>query len=84
MQTQFNPMTNEMGAQTDNPIFSNASSNIEVVRKPDLSNQTLLENINTSPNDDIELKVNEPDENEIAKFVNEPDYIDTPTKKRIY
>ena len=82
MQTQFNPMTNEMEAQTDNPIFSDSSSNIEIVRKPDLSNQTLLENINTSPNDDIELKVNEPDENEIAKFVNEPDYIDTPTKKK--
>ncbi len=72
MQTQFNPMTNEMGAQTDNPIF-NSSSNIEIVRKPDLSNQTLLENINTPPIDDIELKVNEPDENEIAKFVNEAD-----------
>ncbi len=28
MQTQFNPMTNEMGAQTDNPIFSDSSSNI--------------------------------------------------------
>ncbi len=74
MQTQFNPMTNEMGAQTDNPIFD-SSSNIEVVRKPDLSNQTLLENINTSPIDDIELKVNEPDENEIAKFVNEPNFM---------
>ncbi len=82
MQTQFNPMTNDMGAQIDNPIFSDSSSNIEMVRKPDLSNQTLLENINTAPIDDIELKVNEPDKNEIAKFVNEPDYIDMPTKKK--
>ncbi len=84
MQTQFNPMTSEMGAETDNPIFD-SSSNIEIVRKPDLSNQTLLENINTPPIDDIELKVNEPDENEIAKFVNEPDFItveNTPEKQK--
>ena len=59
MQTQFNPMTNEMGAQIDNPIFSDSSSNIEIVRKPDLSNQILLENINTPQIDDMALKVNE-------------------------
>ncbi len=84
MQTQFNPMTNDMGTQIDNPIFSDSSSNIEIVRKPDLSNQTLLENINTPKIEDIQLDVNEPAVNELAKFVNEPDYIDMPTKKRIY
>ncbi len=66
MQTQFKRKINEMDTQTDNPIFTDASSNIEIVRKPDLSNQTLLENINTPPIDDMELKVNEPDVNEIA------------------
>ncbi len=73
MQTQFNPMTNKMGAQIDNPIFSDASSNIEIVRKPDLSNQTLLENINTPKIEDIQLDVNEPAVNELAKYVNEID-----------
>ncbi len=53
-----------------------------MVRKPDLSNQTLLENINTPKIEDIKLEANEPDENEIAKYVNESDYIDPLTKKK--
>ncbi len=59
MQTQFNPMTNEMDTQTDNPIFTDASSNIEIVRRPDLTNQTLLENSNTPKIEDIQLEANE-------------------------
>ncbi len=85
MGTQFKPKINEMNTQTDNPIFTDASSNIEIVRKPDLSNQTLLENINTPQIDDMALKVNEPDVNEIAKYENEPDFItveNTPEKQK--
>jgi hypothetical protein len=55
--TQFNPLVNDMGTQVDNPIFNDGSNNIEIIRKPDLSNQNLLENIKTPA-------VDEPDENE--------------------
>ena len=55
--TQFNPLVNDMGTQVDNSIFNDGSNNIEIIRKPDLSNQNLLENIKTPA-------VDEPDENE--------------------
>ena len=70
---EFNKKVNQGATRNNNnPIFTEESNNIQIVRKRDLSNQTLMENINTPKTDDDAREVNVPAVDKIAEYINEP------------